>query len=69
MINILKNIREDLSLCALEFPYSNEIMGIIVESLYNKEGSISSMIEEYLLQKGFDVLDDFFILYLILIDY
>jgi len=56
MINILKNIRDDVYLCALEFTSANEIIEIIIESLYNKEGSISSMIEEYLLQKGLDVL-------------
>lgn len=55
MISILKNIRDDVTLSALEFPCSNEIMGIIIESLYDKEGSISSMIEEYLLQRGLDV--------------
>lgn len=56
MINILKNIRDDVTLCSLEFPYANEIMKMIIESLYDKEGSICSMIEEYLLQKGLDVL-------------
>jgi hypothetical protein len=56
MINILKNIRDDVYLCALEFPSANEIIEIIIESLYNKEGSISSLIEEHLLQKGLDVL-------------
>lgn len=55
MNSILKNIRDDVSLCTLEFPYANEILNIIIESLFNKEGSICSMIEEYLLQKGLDV--------------
>jgi len=39
----------------MEFPYANEILSVIIESLFNKEGSISSMIEEFLLQKGLDV--------------
>lgn len=56
MNTILRSIRDDVSLCSMEFPYSNEILNIIIESLFNKEGSISSMIEEYLLQKGLDVI-------------
>ncbi len=52
---ILKNIKDEISLCNMEFPYANEILSVIIESLFNKEGSISSMIEEFLLQKGLDV--------------
>jgi len=61
MTNILKNIKDEVTLSNMEFPYANEIMGIIIETLYSKEGSISSIIEEYLLQKGLDVI--FFQLY------
>jgi len=55
MISILKNIKDDVTLSALEFPNANEIMGIIIDSIYENEGSICGMVEEYLLQKGLDV--------------
>ena len=55
MIKILKNIKDDVNFYASEYKNSNEILEIIMESLYFKEGSVSSLIEEFLVQKGLDV--------------
>ena len=52
---ILKNIKDDVNFYASEYKNSNEILEIIMESLYFKEGSVSSLIEEFLVQKGLDV--------------
>ena len=60
MIIILRNIRDDINFCAMEYPYANEIIGVIIESLFYKEGSICCMIEEYLYQKGLDVKLNFY---------
>ena len=56
---ILKSIKDEINLTIMEYPYSNEIINVILDLLYLKENSLCFIFEKIMMNKGLDVFSSF----------